>query len=144
MPGMCGKWWHIALDFVISQNLWPVMFKKPGENQRHDMTVHFIIAAWGCYIAQMIDRPRPEADSCQKLLKYCLTRKSFVVKAWRKRQQHYSSATIFKDVGCDLRFWVFGDPHPMPTDADTEVKKKKEVSCKHKFAFHNTNLLFTT
>lgn len=69
LPGMCRKWTHIAFDFSISQNQWPVIFHKESEsNQLYDMTVPFILTAWVCYCAQMNGSPALKSKACQKVI----------------------------------------------------------------------------
>ena len=99
------------------------------------MTIDFILTMWVCYCAQMNARPKPTMDSCQKVLYYLLQEVKLVVRSWRKRQQHYSSASIFKTAGAELKHWVFGDP----------AGKKDEISrkqVKETLYFENTHLHF--
>ena len=65
LPGLCAKWLHIALDFAISQNKWPVIFTK-GEDT-FDMTVSFVHCVWVCYCAQMNGSPTLTSKACQKV-----------------------------------------------------------------------------
>ena len=64
-PGLCAKWLHIAFDFAIAQNQWPVRFQRNGET--YDMVVPFIFTAWVCYCAQMNGSPDLTSKACQKV-----------------------------------------------------------------------------
>ena len=76
LPGLCRKWCHIAFDFAISQNQWPVIFHKQREsNQLYDMTVPFTLTVWVCYCAQMNGSPALKSKACQKV---CVLKSSFV------------------------------------------------------------------
>ena len=70
-PGLCAKWLHIAFDFAIAQNQWPVRFKRNGET--YDMVVPFIFTAWVCYCAQMNGSPDLTSKACQKVFSPCNT-----------------------------------------------------------------------
>ena len=70
LTGMCRKWCHVALDFAISQNQWPVVFnkKKPdGPGELYDMTIPFVLCTWVCYSAQMNGSPALKSKACQKV-----------------------------------------------------------------------------
>ena len=68
LKGLCRKWCHIAFDFAISQNQWPVIFHKTTEsNQLYDMTIPFILTVWACYCAQMNGSPAFKSKACQKV-----------------------------------------------------------------------------
>ena len=90
------------------------------------MSIDYVLTMWVCYCAQMNGRPKPTVNSCQKVLHYLLQEVKLVVRSWRKRQQHYSSASIFKRVGTDLKHWVFGDP-VSPTDEAAVRQRRKRV-----------------
>ena len=76
LSGLCRKWCHIAFDFAISRNQWPVIFHKQTEsNQLYDMTVPFTLTAWVCYCAQMNGSPALKSKACQKV---CVLKTSFV------------------------------------------------------------------
>ena len=90
MPGLCAVRVHTSVDFAMSQGLQCVMFMRGAT--RMDQTIPFLVAVWCCYLAQMEGRPRPETIAGQNILHYLLNRKSKVARAWRKRQQAYSSA----------------------------------------------------
>lgn len=81
-----------------------------ANGELYDMSIPFILTMWAAYIGQMNGRPKADADSAQLVLKYMLENVRLVVRAWRKRLQHYSSASVFKVVGADLKEWVFRDP----------------------------------
>ena len=124
------------LHFETHRNKLPVKFVKDGVG--HDMSIDFVLTMWMCYCAQMNGRPKPTVDSCQKVLYYLIQEVKLVVRSWRKRQQHYSSASIFKTVGTDLKHWVFGDP-VSPTDEDAVRQRRKRV-LKPIFVFQNPHL----
>ena len=73
LEGLCRKWSHIAFDFAISQNKWPVIFYKEEEvegqqvHQMYDMTVPFTLTAWVCYCAQMNGSPELTSKAAQKV-----------------------------------------------------------------------------
>lgn len=73
LPGLCRKWCHIAFDFAIAQNQWPVIFYKDEVvdnepvKQMYDMTVPFTLTAWVCYCAQMNGSPEFTSKACQKV-----------------------------------------------------------------------------
>ena len=73
LPGLCAKWTHIALDFAMSQNKWPVIFTKSTdsadgeEDCLFDMTVPFSHCVWVCYCAQMNGSPALKSKACQKV-----------------------------------------------------------------------------
>ena len=103
-PGLCAKWLHIALDFAIANNMWPVRFMKGSEE--YDLATPFILAVWVCYAGQMNGSPDLASKAPQKVLLYLLTQPNRVVKSWRKRQYFYASATIFREVSPKLRRWL--------------------------------------
>jgi hypothetical protein len=65
LPGLCGKWTHICIDFSISQNQHCVIFTKAGII--FDMTTVFILHMWVCYAAQMNGSPALESKACRKV-----------------------------------------------------------------------------
>lgn len=70
LPGLCAKWTHIALDFAMSQNKWPVIFTKHSGSDTEelfDMTVPFSHTVWVCYCAQMNGSPALTSKACQKV-----------------------------------------------------------------------------
>ena len=66
LPGMCAKWTHIAIDFAISQNKWPVKFAR--SDAVYDMTIPFALTVWVCYTAQMHGQPSLKSKACQKVM----------------------------------------------------------------------------
>lgn len=78
LPGLCRKWVHIAFDFAISQNQWPIVCyreelceqEEGGEVEKlvpYDMVVPFTLTAWACYCAQMNGSPAFTSKACQKV-----------------------------------------------------------------------------
>ena len=65
LPGLCAKWLHIAIDFAIAHNQWPVRFMK-GDDE-YDMVTPFIITVWVCYAAQMNGCPDLSSKACTKV-----------------------------------------------------------------------------
>ena len=65
LPGLCGKWTHICIDFAMAHNQWCVIFNKGGA--RYDMTTRFILHMWVCYCAQMNGSPALESKACRKV-----------------------------------------------------------------------------
>ena len=58
-------------------------------------------------LGQHMAKPTEASNKAlQKVLKYLLTNVSMVVKTWRGRLYHFSSATIFKTVEIDLNKWL--------------------------------------
>ena len=133
---MCSKRLHIALDFAIAQNLWPVKFVRGEES--YDMTIKFILATWGCYAAQMCGKPALGSKACGKVLAYMLsnvrkvnTQSSMrifhlhphlnthlqVVESYRRRVYFYASATIVKEIEKPLKKWL-------ATGTDEEQSKR--------------------
>lgn len=118
LPGLCAKWTHIALDFAMSQNKWPVIFTKATDSETEelfDMTVPFSHTVWACYCAQMNGSPALTSKACQKVLYYLMGNVPKVVQAWRRRQYFYGSASVFAEVTNELKLW-FG-----PDETDGEV-----------------------
>ena len=76
-------------------------------------------------MGQMHGRPRPEADSCQKVLYFLLMNPELVVKGWRNRQQLYSSGTIFEEVKGDLQAWIHEGAVGLDA-SDAEARKAHE------------------
>ena len=130
LPGLCGTYVHVALDFAMARNKQPVQFRKNG--YLHDQTVTFIIVVWVCYIAQLPGRPQPDTKKAQKILLYLLHRKASVAGSWRKRQQMFSSSSTFKIIGADLKQWVFGDP---PANDQEERARAVRVRSNYSFLF---------
>ena len=119
----------MAIDFVMSQNFQPVQFVRGGH--RHDQSIPFILAMWCCYVAQMVGSPQPDAKSCRNVLHYLLLRKSDVAKSWRKRQQLYSSGTIFKRLGYPLEQWLYGEDEPIGVDEEKARNQRVLERTKH-------------
>ena len=90
LPGLSAVRLHVALDFAMAQGYQCVMFLDRNGRMR-DQTISFIIGTWVCYLAQMEGRPSPDTKAGQNILHYMLNRKALVARAWRKRQQAYSS-----------------------------------------------------
>ena len=65
LPGLCGKWTNICIDFSISQNQRCVIFTKDGII--FDMTTYFILHMWVCYAAQMNGSPALESKAFRKV-----------------------------------------------------------------------------
>ena len=83
-------------------------------------------------MAQMHGRPKPESDSCQKLLYFLLTNPQLVVKGWRNRQQLFSSASFFETVGGDLKTWIYGDNHALDEHDGKAVQEHEKQVVKRK------------
>ena len=142
LPGLCVKWLHIALDFAISQNQWPVIFTK-GDST-FDMTVSFIHCVWVCYCAQMNGSPALDVKSTQKVclqyflsitqshtvhnidsqvLLYLMGNVKALVKSWRRRQYFYASASVVRTVGEELKLWL----QPQRDGKLDEDERKKRI-----------------
>ena len=80
------------------------------------MTVRFALTVWVCYVAQMNGSPPLEVKSAQKVLEYFMGNVKELVKAWRRRQYFYASASVFNSVGIELKTWV----NPTKKDKDGE------------------------
>ena len=121
LPGLCAKWLHIALDFAIAQNQWPVIFTR-GDTT-YDMTVTFVHCVWACYCAQMNGSPALDVKSTHKVLVYLMGNVKAIVKSWRRRQYFYASASVFRTVGAELKLWL----QPQRDGVLDEAERKKRV-----------------
>ena len=133
MKGLRGKGLHDALDYTITRNRWPFVFKF-GQTT-YDMTIPFIIVVWCHYVGNMISKPLVASKAAQKVsllylllynyichynvyiccyhvqvLHYLLSQPAFVVKSWRARIYNYSSGTLLKIASAELQEWVDVDP----------------------------------
>jgi len=128
LPGICAKYANTAIDFAIEHCKWPVVFIKPGEKEKTDLTEEFVLYVWLRYSSQMTGKPTSTTNAAQKVLKYLLVYRDLVVRAWRNRIYYYSSGSTFKRIASELQFWC--DEHdpenPISDDTDEEDQEKPE------------------
>ena len=103
-------------------------FIKREGGKTQNMVIYFTLSFWCCYVAQMHGRPKPESDSCQKLLYFLLMNPQLVVKGWRNRQQLFSSASVFEIVAGELKTWIYDGDHSLDeSDAKAVQEYEKQV-----------------
>ena len=107
-------------------------FKKKPSAKKTNMAIYFTLTWWCCYIGQMHGRPRPESDSCQKLLYFLLMNPQLVVRGWRNMQQLFSSASFFEEVKGDLQAWIHEGEVGLDASDNTAIKAHQKQVAKRK------------